>query len=186
MQEPSRSLWLDLIDMLWSECSRTFSLGAYKWNLCTASKVLSWAIIELSNCVHCMCWPWWTLHWCQEWDLLVMSTRTCATVRMEEQIALLIQKLDEQCQQIKCLGESQSTQLKEMEWRLYQMENRVNSLMEELETLQQKMWLKQKQDSETDTLAQPQTFSGYSGQFQQPMPPQYPVVYLQVAIWSSH
>ena len=131
-----------------------------------------------------MCWPWWTLHWCQEWDLLVMSTRTHATVRMEEQIALLIQKLDEQCQQIKCLGESQSTQLKEMEWRLYQMENRVNSLMEELETLQQKMWLKQKQDSETDTLAQPQTFSGYSGQFQQPMPPRYPVVYVQVAIWA--
>ena len=32
--------------------------------------------------------------------LLVMSTGTCAMVRMEEQMALLMQKLDEQCQQI--------------------------------------------------------------------------------------
>ena len=40
--------------------------------------------------------------------LLVMSAGTCATVRMEEQMALLMQKLDEQCQQIKCLTERQS------------------------------------------------------------------------------
>ena len=49
VQEPSRSLWLDLIDMLWSACSRTFSLGAYKWDLCTALAVLSWAIIEFKQ-----------------------------------------------------------------------------------------------------------------------------------------
>ena len=106
--------------------------------------------------------------------LLVMSTGTRATVRMEEQMALLMQKLDEQCQQIKCLTERQSTQLGEMERRQYQMEKRVNSLMEEQETLQQEMRLKHKQDSEADTLAQPQTFSGYSGPvaatIQKPMP----------------
>ena len=44
-----------------------------------------------------------------------MSTGTYATVRMEEQMALLMQKLDKRCQQIKCLAERQSTQLKEME-----------------------------------------------------------------------
>ena len=69
--------------------------------------------------------------------LLVMSTGT----RMEEQMALLMQKLDKQCQQIKCLTERQSTQLGEMERRQYQMEKRVNSLMEEQETLQQEMRL---------------------------------------------
>ena len=45
---------------------------------------------------------------------------------------------------IKCLTERQSTQLEEMERRQYQMEKRVNSLMEEQETLQQKMRLKHK------------------------------------------
>ena len=49
MQELSRSLWLHLIDMLWSACSRTFALGAYKWDLCLASWVLSWAIIEFEH-----------------------------------------------------------------------------------------------------------------------------------------
>ena len=103
-----------------------------------------------------------------------MSTGTHATVHMEEQIALLIQKLDEQCQQMKCLAERQSTQLEEMERRQHQMEKRVNSLMEEQETLQKEMKLKHYQDSEADTLAQPQTFSGYSGPvaaaIQKPMP----------------
>ena len=105
------------------------------------------------------------------WILLVMSTGTRAMVRMEEQMALLMQKLDEQCQQIKCLTKRQSTQWEEMEQRQYQMEKRVNSLMEEQETLQQEMRLKHKQDSEADTLAQPQTFSGYSAAtIQKPMP----------------
>ena len=55
------------------------------------------------------------------------GTRTM--VRMEEQMALLMQKLEEQFQQMKCLTDRQSTQLEEVERRQYQMEKRVNSLM---------------------------------------------------------
>ena len=97
-----------------------------------------------------------------------MSTGTPATVRMEGQMALPMQKPDEQCQQIKYLAERQSTQLEEMEQRQYQMEKRLNSLMEEQETLQQEMRLKHKQDSEADTLLSPRPSVVTQGQLQQP------------------
>ena len=74
----------------------------------------------------------------------------------------------------KMLGRKAAYPDGKMERRQYQMEKRVNSLMEEQETLQQEMRIKHKQDSEADRLAQPQTFSGYSGPvaaaIQKPMP----------------
>ena len=70
-----------------------------------------------------------------------MSTGTCATVRMEEQMALLTQNLEEQNQQIKFLMERQSTQLEDIERRQYQMEKHVHALMEGQKTMQQEMQL---------------------------------------------
>ena len=60
-----------------------------------------------------------------------MSLGTRVTVRMEEQMALLMKKLNEQSQQIKCLTEKQSAQLEDTKRRQQQMEKYVTTLMEE-------------------------------------------------------
>ena len=51
-----------------------------------------------------------------------MGTGTRATVRMEEQMALLMQKLVEQSQQIKLIPDGKAVDSEDMERRQYQME----------------------------------------------------------------
>ena len=110
--EHSTPLWQGLIDMLWSACSRTFFLGAYKCDLCTActSPVLKQS---LSQC--CNLGVRYT--GVKSGIKQEMCSSTRATIRMEEQMTSMMEKLDEQSQQIKCLTEKQSAQLEDMERR---------------------------------------------------------------------
>ena len=91
-----------------------------------------------------------------------MSSGTRATVRMEEQMALLMEKLDEQSQQIKRLTERQSAQLEDIERRQQQMEKQVIALMEGQRATQEACH-EPKQDEPADTLGSPHGWSGYQG-----------------------
>ena len=103
-----------------------------------------------------------------------MSSSTRATVHMEEQMAALMEKLEEQSHQIKCLTEKQSVQLEDMERRQQQMEKYVTALMEEQRATRQGSSHGHKQDEELDTQGPSHMWSGYPGPVpaavQKPMP----------------
>ena len=99
----------------------------------------------------------------QKWDSVSeMSLGTRTTVRMEEQMALLMNKLDEQSEQIKRLTERQSAQLEDIERRQQQMEKQVIALMEGQRATQEACH-EPKQDEPADTLGSPHGWSGYQG-----------------------
>ena len=80
---------------------------------------------------------------------------------MEEQMTSMMEKLNEQSQQIKCLTEKQAAQLEDMERRQQQMENYVTALMEEQRATQQGASHDHKQDEEADTLSPSHMWSAW-------------------------
>ena len=112
--------------MLRSACSRTFFLGAYKCDLCTACTS---PVLKQSLSQRCNLGVRYT--GVKSGIKQEMCSSTRATIRMEEQMTSMMEKLEEQSQQIKCLTEKQSAQLEDMERRQQQMEKYVTALMEE-------------------------------------------------------